>query len=178
MADIKAGMFSDGHCATVREQPAFGFMREKTNLGFSENVTSIGDYAFSGCTALSSLTLPESLKSMGYYVIESTAISSITIPKNVSSSTYSNSNHAGNDTHNGASANCKSLTEVVFEDGMTKIPDYICASPSYTSYITKVIIPDDEKKTIQVLIGFDDFSGSAKLNLSENSTAYWSESCK
>jgi uncharacterized repeat protein (TIGR02543 family) len=254
---------------------AFSGCTSLTGMGFSENVTSIGDYAFSGCTALSSLTLPESLKSMGYYVIESTAISSITIPKNVS---YSDSSYT-----NGALANCKSLTEVAFEDGMTKIPAYICASDDYTSYITKVIIPesvtdigsnafykcnnmtiygyknsyaesyaitesipfvsvaiaknasaddvlkkmnldtlvnnisfagtdisgptvtiagktfslfsvpasmdiklgdkvqakvDDEKKTIQVLIGFDDFSGSAKLDPSENSTAYWSESYK
>ena len=37
---------------------------------------------------------------------------------------------------------------------------------------------DNEKKTIQVLIGFDDFSGSAKLDPSENSTVYWSESYK
>jgi hypothetical protein len=29
----------------------------------------------------------------------------------------------------------------VFEDGMTSIPAYICASSSYTSYITKVTIP-------------------------------------
>ncbi len=177
-----------------------------------------------------------------------------------------------------------SVTEVIFEEGIKKIPDYACStSSSYSSYITKVIIPetvtdigsnafyncnnmtiygyknsyaesyaitesipfvsvaiaknasaddvlkkmnldtlvnnisfagtdisgptvtiagktfslfsvpasmdiklgdkvqakvDDEKKTIQVLIGFDDFSGSAKLDPSENSTAYWSESYK
>lgn len=76
---------------------------------------------------------------MGYYVIEGTAISSITIPKNVSSSGYSGS-------YNGALANCKSLTEVVFESGMTKIPDYICAIGAYTSYITKVVIPESVKE--------------------------------
>lgn len=37
---------------------------------------------------------------------------------------------------------------------------------------------DDDKKIIQILIGFEDFGGSAKLDPSENSSAYWSESYK
>ncbi|MBR1931479.1 MAG: Ig-like domain-containing protein, partial [Lachnospiraceae bacterium] len=35
---------------------------------------------------------------------------------------------------------------------------------------------DEEKKTVQVLIGFDKFSGSAKLDKDTNSSNYWSES--
>ncbi|MDE6567930.1 MAG: leucine-rich repeat protein [Lachnospiraceae bacterium] len=113
---------------------AFSGCTSLTDIWLSENVTSISDQAFSGCTALKKLTLPQSLRSVGYRIIESTAISSITIPKNVTSSNGVSSY--------GALANCKSLTEVIFEDGMTKIPGYICASGSYTSYITKVVIPE------------------------------------
>lgn len=35
---------------------------------------------------------------------------------------------------------------------------------------------DESKKTVQVLIGFDKFDGSAKIEAGENSSAYWSES--
>ena len=35
---------------------------------------------------------------------------------------------------------------------------------------------DEGKKTVQVLIGFDKFDGSAKIEAGENSSAYWSES--
>ena len=113
---------------------AFSGCTSLTEVNLSENVTYIGDYAFSGCTALSTLILPESLTGMGYYMIESTEISSITIPKNVSSCATSGY-------YNGPLANCKTLKEVIFEEGMTKIPSYICASASYNSYITKVVIP-------------------------------------
>ncbi|MCI8564673.1 MAG: leucine-rich repeat protein, partial [Lachnospiraceae bacterium] len=99
----------------------------------SENVTSIGDYAFSGCTALEELTLPESLTELGECFIASTAIASITIPKNVS--------HCGRYDGNGPLANCKTLKAVIFEDGTTKIPDYIMASGSYNCYVSKVVIP-------------------------------------
>lgn len=126
---------------------AFSSCTGLTSMGFSENVTSIGDYAFSGCTALSSLILPKSLNNMGARMIGNTAISSITIPRNVASSAYYYSSG-----YNGALANCKSLTEVIFEDGMKKIPDYICASGNYTSYITKVVIPESVTE-----IGYDAF---------------------
>ena len=254
---------------------AFENDEKLTSINLTENVTSIGDYAFAGCTEMNSLTLPESLKELGYYVIRGTKISSITIPKNV---TYSDSNSG-----NGAMAGALKLNTVIFEEGMTKIPNYICASSSYTSYITKVVIPDTvesigdksfyncnnltiygyknsyaeeyatensiqfvsvaisknmtaaqvlakldtkkllnnislgsatvdgptvtignktftlfsiptsmdvelgdkvqakvdtEKKTIQIMIGFDEFSGSAKLDGDSNSDTYWKESYK
>ena len=252
---------------------AFGECTSLKNVNLSENVTSIEDEVFRGCTALETLILPESLTYMGYEMIESTAISSITIPKNVKSCDES--------LHNGPLANCKTLKMVTFEEGMTSIPGYILASRDYTSYVTKVIIPasveeigscafykcenmtiygytnsyaqqyanendipfvsvaiaknatvsdvlshidlnnlisnislgnttingptvtiggktfslfsfnaaatlklndkvqakvDMEKKTIQVLIGFDKFNGSAKLDKDTNSSNYWKES--
>ena len=76
----------------------------------------------------------ESVYIMGGRMIESTAISSITIPKNVK--TY---NAWG---HNGPLANCKTLKTVTFEEGMTSIPGDILASDDYTSYVTKVNIPE------------------------------------
>lgn len=212
-------------------------------------------------------------------MIEGTGIQSITVPKNVSGSgKIYDSGYA-----NGALSNNKNLNEVIFEEGMKKIPSRLCASEGKTSYIKKVVIPDTvevieseafykcknmtiygyegsyaeeyalendipfvsvaitknmtenqilkklntnqllnnislgsetvngptvtvgektftlfqipasmnlelsdkvqakvntEKKTIQVLIGFDKFSGSAKLDGESNSDTYWRESYK
>ncbi len=36
------------------------------NIIFSEGISSIGDYAFRGCTSLTSITIPESVTSIGY----------------------------------------------------------------------------------------------------------------
>ena len=115
---------------------AFSGCTALENVVMPEGVTSIGNYAFSGCTALKSLTLPESLTSMGYYMIYDTAIESITIPKNVTECSGTSSN--------GPLAGCKTLKSVVFESGMTTIPQNICESASSynTSYIESVIIPD------------------------------------
>ena len=254
---------------------AFSDDEKLVNINLTENVTAIWNNAFSGCKSLVEITLPESLENIGYYAFKGTGITSITIPKNVKySSSYS---------ENGALAGALKLETVVFEEGTTAIPDYICASDDYTSYITKVVIPDTvesigdysfykcdnltiygykgsyaeeyadinsipfvsvaisknmtaaqvlakldtkkllnnislgsatvdgptvtigdktftlfqiptsmdielgdkvqakvdaKKKTIQVMIGFDQFSGSAKLDSDSNSDNYWKESYK
>uniref|UniRef100_UPI0039F4CC33 leucine-rich repeat domain-containing protein n=1 Tax=Zhenpiania hominis TaxID=2763644 RepID=UPI0039F4CC33 len=127
------------------------------SVGLSENVVSIGNYIFSGCTQLSSLELPDSLKEVGYRIIESTAIESITIPKNVE---YSDYDYSSADP-NGALANNKQLKEVIFAEGMKKIPAYIMASSGYTSYVTKVEIPESVTE-----IGYSAFYSSENLVLS------------
>ncbi len=100
------------------------------------SVTGIGDYAFDGCEDLTDISLPESLVSIGCYAFRDTKIKSITIPKNVRSSGHSGTSR------NGALAGATSLNTVVFEDGIKKIPDYICGNENSSSYITKVVIPD------------------------------------
>ena len=130
-----------------------------TNIQLSENVTSIGENAFSGCTALKSLTFPESLTRLGSFgVIAGTSISSITIPQNVSYAGDISSDYYG-----GALAGCESLKEVIFESGMTKIPDYICAGGSYGSIcnVEKVVIPNSVTE-----IGSHAFSKCEKLVIS------------
>jgi hypothetical protein len=109
-----------------------------TNVGMSENITSIGDYVFDGCSALTELVLPESLTSIGYYLIRGTSISSITIPKNVKSCYY----YRGSSSYfEGPLSGCKTLKTVIFEDGMKTIPDYVMASLYNKSYVETVIIP-------------------------------------
>ena len=52
----------------------------------NEGVTRIGDYAFYGCTSLSSVNIPESITSIGWGAfIECTSLNSINIPESVTS---------------------------------------------------------------------------------------------
>ena len=75
-----------------------------------DSVTSIGDYAFSGCTGLTSITIPDSVTSIGKYAFSGcTGLTSITIPDRVTS------------IDEGAFYNCRSLTSITIPDGVTSI---------------------------------------------------------
>lgn len=59
-----------------------------------EGITSIGDYAFSTCTKLTSITLPSTIKSIGKRAFIDCPLAEITFkgtPDNISSDTFSNS---------------------------------------------------------------------------------------
>ena len=260
----------------VFESGAFSECPKLSQVNFSSDVSSLGEYLFSNCRSLSVLQLPENVKVLGESMLKGTKITSITIPKKVERIIGSN--------YRGPLAGCETLKEVIFEEEMKKIPDYIVSSDNSTKiYIEKVVIPssvneiganafyncskitiygyknsyaeiyaneqnipfktvaiskdstaeqilmklsldslikninikgnkmdgpditignqtfplfsvdvglemklgdavqakvDTETKTIQVLIGFKDFSGSASLSEADNKTNYWSESYK
>ena len=48
-------------------------------------VTSVGSYAFSGCTKLKNLSLPSTVTSIGQYAFSGTAITSFIIPSSMTS---------------------------------------------------------------------------------------------
>lgn len=54
-----------------------------------DGVTNVGDFAFSGCTGLTSITIPDSVESIGVWAFEGcTGLTSITIPDSVMSTGY------------------------------------------------------------------------------------------
>ena len=121
------------------------------NDGLTYSVTSIGDYAFSGCTGLTSVTIGNSVTSIGSSAFyKCTSLTSITIPDSVTS--------IGDE----AFRNCTGLTSVTIGNSVTSIGDeafYNCTgltsvtignsvtSIGYSAFedctgLTSIVIPD------------------------------------
>ena len=121
----------------IREMAGCGFNWEKTNgklsildlseakivaggdayARFSENYYTsndkLGDYAFYGCSGLTSLTLPSSVTSIGDYAFQDcSGLTSLTIPSGVTS--------IGNQ----AFYDCSGLTSLTIPSGVTSIGNY------------------------------------------------------
>lgn len=91
-------------------------------------VTTIDVWAFGGCTGLTSITIPNSVTSIGNSVFNGcTGLTSINIPNSVTS------------IGDFAFSNCKSLTSITIPDSVTSIGSYVFQScPNLTS----ITIPD------------------------------------
>ena len=84
-----------------------------TKLVIPDGITSIGSYAFSGCTGLTEITIPNSVTSIGNYAFRGcTGLTEVTIPDSVTT--------IGSSAFNG----CTGLTEITIPDSVTSIGDY------------------------------------------------------
>jgi hypothetical protein len=109
-----------------------------TSVTFQETskVISIGDYAFYGCTGLTSITIPNSVTSIGKGAFEDCiGLTSITIPDSVTSigdEAFSGCTNLTSitipdgvtDIGYGAFSGCTGLTSITIPDGVTSIGDY------------------------------------------------------
>ncbi len=83
---------------------AFSDCTGLTNVTIPDSVTSIGDYAFRGCTSLTSVTIPDSVTLIdGCAFSGCTGLTSVTIPDSVKS------------IRDGAFKGCSNLTSITFK---------------------------------------------------------------
>ena len=82
-------------------------------ITFDRNVTTIGGYAFYGCSSLISITIPDSVVSIRRSAFNGcSSLTSITIPNSVMS------------IEGFAFSDCSSLTSITIPDGVTSIEEY------------------------------------------------------
>lgn len=110
-----------------------------TSVSIPKGMTSIGDYAFQDCGLITSVTIPESVTSIGKYAFENCcSLVSVVIPKGVTS------------IGEGVVAGCSSLTAIgVFpdnlnytsSDGVLYSKD-MCKLLAYPGAKTSYVIPE------------------------------------
>lgn len=87
---------------------AFSECTSLRTVAIPESLTELPEYAFSYCSSLTGIVLHDRIRSMGFEAFAGTAIASFTFPETITED-------------NGSFNRCKSLTEIHYHAGMTKI---------------------------------------------------------
>ena len=136
--------FEDVSKLTVIDDSAFYNCSALTDITIPVSVTSIGKYAFYNCTGLKNIIIPEGVTSIGYEAFYNcSALTDITIPGSVTS------------IGNYAFYNCTSLKNIAIPEGLTSISGgmfYNCSA------LTDITIPASVTS-----IGASAFSGCTGL---------------
>ena len=123
--NIRTVIISEG--VTSIGNYAFSGCANLSGITIPSGVTSIGNHAFMGCADLSSITIPSGVTSIGNRAFsDCTGLSSVTIPTSVTS--------IGNDAFYG----CSSLGGITIPSGVTSIGNWAF---SYCSSLSSITIP-------------------------------------
>ncbi len=126
--------------------PIFKECSSLSNITIGANVKTIPNYAFSGCNGLTSVTIPDSVTSIGYFAFsDCSGLTSVTIPDSVTS------------IGDGAFSDCNELTSVTIGNGATSVGDYAFSN---CRELTIVTIPDSV-----IFIGNYAFSCCSELKI-------------
>ncbi|MBQ5792225.1 MAG: leucine-rich repeat domain-containing protein, partial [Clostridia bacterium] len=107
--------------------PWYSFRNDILHAVVSDGITTLGDFAFSGCTKLKDVTLGKDLTVIGHAAFEKCeSLQGIAIPEKVKSIGV------------GAFYSNKSLTSVVIPEGVESL-DY--GAFSFCSYLTEISLP-------------------------------------
>lgn len=104
-----------------------------THVTIPGSVTSIGDFAFSGCQVLNSVNIPNGVTNIGSFAFGSCGLTSITLPNSVTSIGSS------------AFGFCDDLTSVTIPNSVTNIGEY---SFTYCGNLTSVTVQWDTPLSI------------------------------
>lgn len=127
------------------ESPLWNYRSYVKAVTIADTVTTVGSYAFYGCTNLTTVDLGGGITKIGSSAFYNcNALTEIVIPDSVTTIGYS------------AFENCSSLTEIVIPDSVTTIGGYAF---NYCSYLTSVTIGSGVTK-----IGSWAFTGCNKLS--------------
>lgn len=127
---------------------AFSSCDNLTSVSIPNSVTGIGESAFAGCSSLTSVTIPESVTYIGIYAFTYCGLTSVTIPNSVTTIDL----YAFN--------SCSSLTSVTIGTGVTKISN---ACFAYCKSLTSITIP--ESVTDIGYRAFAECSGLTSINI-------------
>ncbi len=131
-----------------------------TDLVIPEGVTSISDYAFAGCTSMTSVTIPDSVTSIGRDAFSDCPIETATIPSFAidfipASSLKTVVITSGETISDYAFSGCRSLTDVTIPDSVTSIGK---SAFKNCSALKSISIPENVKS-----IGESAFEGCEAL---------------
>ncbi len=159
--------FEEGSVCESIGNYAFSGCSSLTSITIPNSVTSIGNYAFSGCSSLTSITIPDSVTSIGNYAFSGcSSLTSVTIPDSVTG------------IGNNAFEDCSSLTSVTIGDSVTVIGNY--AFEDCTS-LTSVTIENtsgwyvslSSSATSRTSVNVNDASQNAVYLTSTYCSYYW-----